>query len=85
MNQTSSRVKITEVSAELAQNAKPVDPSVRAQVRHARHPMLGHFSRDGLSGLEFGHQELIQVEQDLLAADPTATTPIPRLQKSMES
>ena len=74
MNEAGARLKITQVTAELAEDGEPIYSRVRAQLRHAFIPSLYHFTGDRLARFEFAHQKAIQVEEDFLIADPASAS-----------
>ena len=74
MNEAGARLKITQVTAELAEDGEPIYSRVRAQVRHTFIPSFVHFTGDRLARFEFAHQKAIQVEEDFLIADPASAS-----------
>ena len=53
LNNTRSRIEMSQIPTELAQHGDTVDPGADAQGFHALDPTLGDFAGDGFSRLEF--------------------------------
>ena len=60
MNEAGARLKIAQVTAELAEDGEPIDSCVRTQVGHTFIPTCHHITADRLAGFEFTHQKAIQ-------------------------
>ena len=84
MNEAGARLKIAQVTAELAEDGEPIDSCVRTQVGHTFIPTCHHITADRLAGFEFAYQKAIQVEEDFLIVDPDSTSWVARIAKCLE-
>ena len=65
MHDASRGIEMTLVEAKLPEDGHPVDPCPRRQVLHALEITLGELARDRVAGLQFPHQEPVEVTQRL--------------------